>query len=246
MTMKTTLHSRALSVALAAAAALVGCASSGVKNPSGVPVTEMKADERGFVAGTGVESQDLVAVTDKMGRSILGIQQIANAHTPPRIALDPVVNDTRFPINKEIFLTRMQTMLTSRAQGKVVFLARDRAEQQSRPRPDGDAFAGVTTAVVADEATRQSAQQRPVHRLRPEQLRPCGQRAHCDQSCYHLRFHKHHSLRRETQIFIRRTLSSLAQVGNEPALVAARGVHAASTRETNAGLPFSAFRHCGR
>ena len=32
---------------------LAGCASSGVRNPSGVPVTEMRPDERGFVAGTG-------------------------------------------------------------------------------------------------------------------------------------------------------------------------------------------------
>ena len=39
----------------AALAVLVaGCASSGVKNPSGVSVTHMNADEQGFVAGTGV------------------------------------------------------------------------------------------------------------------------------------------------------------------------------------------------
>ena len=66
-------------VALAVAGLFSGCASSGVKNPSGVPVTQMNADEQGFVAGTGVESQDLVMVTDKMARSILGIPQIANA-----------------------------------------------------------------------------------------------------------------------------------------------------------------------
>ena len=41
---------------LTAAALLAGCASSGVKNPSGVPVTEMRADERGFVAGTGIRN----------------------------------------------------------------------------------------------------------------------------------------------------------------------------------------------
>src|SRR5262245_7348874 len=87
-----------------------GCASSGVKNPSGAPVTEMKADERGFVAGTGVESQDLAAVTDKMARALLGVPQIANATTAPRIVLDPVVNDTRFPINKDIFLTRIRAL----------------------------------------------------------------------------------------------------------------------------------------
>ncbi len=113
---------------------LAGCASSGVKNPSGVPVTEMKADERGFVAGTGVESQDLVAVTDKMARSILGIPQITNAKGVPRIVLDPVKNETRFPINKEIFLTRIRKELNSKARGKVSFLARDRMTTLERER----------------------------------------------------------------------------------------------------------------
>jgi len=119
---------------LAAAALLAGCASGGVKNPRGVPVTEMKADERGFVAGTGIESQDLVTVTDKMARSIIGIPQVANAQGQPRILLDPVVNETRFPINKDIFLTRIRVMLNSKAGGKVVFLARDRMGALERER----------------------------------------------------------------------------------------------------------------
>jgi hypothetical protein len=111
-----------------------GCASSGVKNPSGIPVTEMKADERGFVAGTGVESQDLTAVTEKMARSLVGLPQIANAATPPRIVLDPVINETRFPINKDIFLTRIRVLLNSKAQGKMVFLARDRMDSLQKER----------------------------------------------------------------------------------------------------------------
>src|SRR5947207_6314171 len=68
---------------------LVGCAT-GVQNPSGVKVTQMNADERGSVTGTGIESQDLVAVTDKMARSILAIPEIANAQGTPRVVLDPV------------------------------------------------------------------------------------------------------------------------------------------------------------
>jgi len=110
---------------IAATSLFSGCSSTGVKNPSGTPVTEMKADERGFVTGTGVESQDLVAVTDKMARSILSLPAIATAATPPRIVLEPVQNDTRFPISKDIFLTRLRTQLNSKALGKVVFLARE-------------------------------------------------------------------------------------------------------------------------
>ncbi len=119
--------------ALAVAGVLSGCAS-GVRNPSGVPVTEMRADERGFVAGTGIESQDLETVTDYMARSILARPEIANAQGVPHIVLDPVINETRFPINKEIFLTRIEGQLTSKAMGKVIFLARERMAALERER----------------------------------------------------------------------------------------------------------------
>jgi hypothetical protein len=113
---------------------VAGCASSGVKNPSGTGVTQLKADEQGTVVGTGIESQDLVAVADKMSRSILGIPQIASAATPPIVVLDPVENKTRFPINKDIFLTRIRTQLNSKSAGKVTFLARDRMAALEKER----------------------------------------------------------------------------------------------------------------
>lgn len=124
----------ASAVALVVASLISGCASSGVKNPSGVGVTQMRADEQGFVAGTGVESQDLVAVTDKMARSILSTPQIANAQGVPCIVLDPVENATRFPINKDIFLERIRAELNSQARGKVMFLARERMAALERER----------------------------------------------------------------------------------------------------------------
>ena len=133
--MKSLITRLSLPVCTAALAALVaGCASKGVQNPTGVPVTHMKADEQGFVAGTGVESQDLVTVADKMARSILSIPQIANAPTPPTIVLNPVDNQTRFPINKEIFLTRIRAQLNSQARGKVMFLARSQMEALEKER----------------------------------------------------------------------------------------------------------------
>ncbi|MFO1476682.1 MAG: penicillin-binding protein activator LpoB [Verrucomicrobiota bacterium] len=137
--------------AAALAAVVCGCASNGVKNPSGVPVTQMRADEQGFVTGTGIESQDLVAVTDKMARSILAIPQITNAQGTPRIVLDPVVNNTRFAINKDIFLTRIRTQLNSKAQGKVIFLARDRMaalEHERQLKQSGQVTSSSDPSVV--------------------------------------------------------------------------------------------------
>ena len=128
--------SRFLPVGAALAVSLFsGCeTTSGVQNPSGVPVTEMRPDERGFVAGTGIESTDLVSVTDKMARSILGIPQIARAQVPPSIVLDPVVNNTRFPINKDLFLTRIRSQLNSKATGQVSFLDREMMKTLERER----------------------------------------------------------------------------------------------------------------
>ena len=137
---------------IAVAGLLSGCASSsGVKNPSGVPVTQMRPDEHGFVVGTGVESQDLVAVTDKMTKSILAIPQIANAQGTPHVVLDPVENATRFPINKNIFLDRIRAELNSKARGKVMFLARERMaalERERQMKQSGQVTASADPNVV--------------------------------------------------------------------------------------------------
>jgi len=149
--MKSLLTKLTIPICSAAVLALAsGCASSGVRNPSGVPVTHMNADEQGFVASTGVESQDLVMVTDKMARSILGIPQVANAPTPPTIVLDPVDNQTRFPINKEIFLTRIRAQLNIKASGKLIFLARaqmDTLEKERNRKREGQVTASSDPTV---------------------------------------------------------------------------------------------------
>ena len=119
---------------LATGTLFVGCATSGVQNPAGAPVREMRPDERGTVQGTGIESQDLVSVTDKMARSILGIPEIAQAHVAPYVVIDPVRNDTRFPINKDLFTDRIRIQLNSKATGRVKFRARDRMQALERER----------------------------------------------------------------------------------------------------------------
>lgn len=91
-------------------------------------MTEMQSDERGFVTGTGIESQDLVSVTDKMARSLVNTPEINDFPGMPRIVLDPVINNTRFPIQQGIFLTRIRILLNSRTRGKMRFLARERMD----------------------------------------------------------------------------------------------------------------------
>ncbi len=136
---------------IAVTALLCGCASSGVRNPSGNGVTVLKADEQGFVAGTGVESQDIVSVTDKMARSILETQQIQRAQGQPRVVLLPIENNTRFAINKDILLTRVRARLNSQTRGKVLFLARERMaalEKEQQLKQSGQVTSGSDPNVV--------------------------------------------------------------------------------------------------
>lgn len=133
--MKTSSRFILLAGVATSAALFSGCATTqGVQNPSGVPVTEMRPDERGFVAGTGVESQDLVVVADKMARGIVVIPQVARAQRAPFVVLEPVVNNTRFPINKDIFLTRIRTQLNSKTPGQVNFIDREIMKTLERER----------------------------------------------------------------------------------------------------------------
>ncbi len=115
----------------AAMIVFVGCSNI---NPDGVDVTELRPDERGFVAGLGIESQDLVAIAEKMARSLVGIPEIANAQGQPKIVLEPVLNETRFPINKSLFLDRIRVTLSKNAQGKLVFLSRERIDALEKER----------------------------------------------------------------------------------------------------------------
>jgi PBP1b-binding outer membrane lipoprotein LpoB len=125
---------RSFATTLALAGLISGCVYEKTTVPAGIPAQQIGVNDPGFVAGTGIESQDLVAVTDKMGRSILNIPQITNAVGTPCIVLDPIKNNTRFPISKDIFLTRIQDELIRQAAGRVTFLARDRMEALQREK----------------------------------------------------------------------------------------------------------------
>ena len=61
-----------------------------------------------------------------MARSLSNTHEINNFNGIPRIVLDPVINNTRFPIQQDIFLTRLRALLNSRTQNKMTFLARNR------------------------------------------------------------------------------------------------------------------------
>lgn len=142
---------RSLVINLTLASLLSGCVYEKDTAPAGLPAQQIGVTDPGYVAGTGIESQDLVAVTDKMAHSILSIPQITNAVGRPCIVLDPIKNQTRFPINKDIFLSRIETELIRQAGGRISFLARDRMEtlqHEKELKQTGQVTANADPAVV--------------------------------------------------------------------------------------------------
>ena len=113
--------------------AVTGC-STNVNSTHGPSVTELRPGERGFVAGLGIESQDLITISEKMARGILDADPISNAEGKPVVVLEPINNDTRFPIDKDIFLTRIRVALSKNAAGKISFVAREHMDKLEKER----------------------------------------------------------------------------------------------------------------
>lgn len=107
--------------------AMFGCYSSRKS-------VRMSPDADDSLGGTGIDSADVRTVAQKMARSLLGVPQIAEAPTPPRVALLPVKNRTRFRIDSDILTTKIRDEIMMHTRGKMVFLARDRVKAIMRER----------------------------------------------------------------------------------------------------------------
>lgn len=121
----------------AALLALAGCATPNLDNSPGRRVVYQDvATTSTRVAGVGVESQDVVSMTDRMVRDILSNPQIAGRAAAPRIIIDSEYfsNDSSSRINKNMITDRLRIELNRAAQGRLVFVARHYGDMVARER----------------------------------------------------------------------------------------------------------------
>lgn len=114
---------------------VVGCAPA-IKNVAGRPTHYESVHSTGMVSGVGIQSQDIVAMTDKLVRDILATPQIADRKTPPRIIVDSKYfeNLSSQPLNKDLIIERMRVELQRAAHGKLVFVDRQYASMVAKER----------------------------------------------------------------------------------------------------------------
>jgi PBP1b-binding outer membrane lipoprotein LpoB len=141
--------------ALGALLGLAACSTPNLDNSAGRrTVYQDVATVSNTVAGVGMESQDIVSMTDRMMRDILANPAIAGRATPPRIIIDSeyFANDSSSRINKNSITDRLRVELTRAAQGRLVFVARHYGDMVSREREakrNGDTDRGTIRTTKA-------------------------------------------------------------------------------------------------
>lgn len=115
---------------------LLGCQSTSIDNSAGRATTYEDSRSVGKVAGIGVESQDIVSVTDQMMRDILSNPIIAGRATPPRVIVDSeyFTNESSSRVNKNMLTDRLRIQLTRAANGRLIFVGREYASMIEKER----------------------------------------------------------------------------------------------------------------
>ncbi len=127
-----------------------GCATytTRVNNAPGRPTTYEDPESPGRVAGVGIESQDIISMTDRMMRDMLATKVLAGRQIPPRIIIDAEYfrNEGSSRINKNLITDRLRTELNKAANGRLIFIGRhyvDMFEKEKRLKRKGVVSSGT-------------------------------------------------------------------------------------------------------
>jgi len=111
----------------------------------------------GMVRGPGIESQDIISMTDKMLRDMLQNPQLANAQRPPQVIVDEqyFTNESSQRLNKALITDRLRVNLTRAANGRMSFVTRSygsMVEDERNRKRTGEGDEG-TTGLAAKTAS---------------------------------------------------------------------------------------------
>ncbi|MDI6688701.1 MAG: hypothetical protein QME06_10835 [Desulfobacterales bacterium] len=103
-----------------------GCATA-PKHADGTTAHYVDPGQQSQVSGVGIESQDIINMTDKMMRDILATPLFFHPNTPPKVIIDAEYfkNESSTRINKNIITDRLRTGLNQAAHGKMMFIGRE-------------------------------------------------------------------------------------------------------------------------
>ena len=127
-----------------------------VNNAPGAATTYLDPGTRGPVSGIGVESQDIISMTDRMMRDMLAAPVLTTRPAPPRVIIDAeyFYNESSSRLNKNSITDRLRVNLNRVAQGRMVFVARHLADMVATERAlkrGGQVDTGTTSPAKAPQ-----------------------------------------------------------------------------------------------
>jgi PBP1b-binding outer membrane lipoprotein LpoB len=102
----------------------------------GQKAQELDPSTRGPISGVGIESQDIIGMTDRMMRDMLSNPQLAGRQVAPRIIVDDqyFTNESSQRLNKRIITDRLRVNLNRASNGRMVFIGREFASMIAQER----------------------------------------------------------------------------------------------------------------
>jgi hypothetical protein len=121
-------------VLVAAGFALAACQK--VDNTAGSPTVYIDPTTSGPIKGVGIESQDIIGMTDQMLRDMLSAPRLAGAATPPNVIIDSEYfhNESSSRLNKNSITDRLRIGLNRAAAGRMQFVGRHYADMVAKER----------------------------------------------------------------------------------------------------------------
>lgn len=116
-------------VPVAALACFCGCISTPSQSRSR---TEIVHNDSISEEGSGIGSYEIRAVASQMAPKILALPEIAQSDEAARIAIAPMRNRSSYPMDMNVFMTRLRSELSQYGNGKVRFFAQGKEAQEQR------------------------------------------------------------------------------------------------------------------
>ncbi|MBF0446142.1 MAG: penicillin-binding protein activator LpoB [Magnetococcales bacterium] len=115
---------------------LTACGSTSGTNDRGMAPVYNDPSKQGMVSGIGVESHDLVALSQKMVKEMATNHTLMGRKKSPRVILDSkyLRNESSSRINKNLITDRLRINLNNAAAGRIIFIGRHYSDMINKER----------------------------------------------------------------------------------------------------------------